>query len=215
MHPVPAQHPRQVMQTIPWKYQPLPKELLLHSQMAGGDVHPELSAHFSSTVSLPGRGWIVTHSSGIPSAPPKSLWKPLGHTQPHASTFHLDKHAGLTQSHSKLGNIINGVSGWLTASHTSCFPFHLSTLPHFLAPALVQVAHGPLHSGSHPAQYGFFSSCPFEELEMNCRIPLLSRFLCYWERILCHESPHLIPHNILFNITFPVRRAPLLFYLSS
>lgn len=52
MHPVPAQHPREVMQTIPWKYQALPgKELLLHFQMAKGEVHPELyltlSAHFS------------------------------------------------------------------------------------------------------------------------------------------------------------------------
>ena len=46
MHPVPVQHPREVMQTIPWKYQSLPgKEPLLHFQMAKGEVHPELYAH--------------------------------------------------------------------------------------------------------------------------------------------------------------------------
>lgn len=82
MHPVPAQHRREVMQTIPWKYQALPgKELLLHFQMAKGEVHPELyltlSAHFSGPVSLPGRGWNVTHPQGITSASPNSLWKPL------------------------------------------------------------------------------------------------------------------------------------------
>lgn len=34
----------------------------------------------------------------------------LAHTQACASAFHPDKHTGLTQSHSRVGNIINGVS---------------------------------------------------------------------------------------------------------
>lgn len=83
----------------------------------------------------------------------------LAHTQAYAGTFHPDKHTGLTQSHPRVGNIINGVSEWLTSSLTSCFPFYILAVHTliFQLPPLCRWHMDRSTLNSHPAQDGSFT----------------------------------------------------------